>query len=252
MKKIYMLLAIAFGIATTSSAQRLVDLRAEIVSPAANASIASGQTFNTDFVVRNAGTVAFKATDTVLYGYAIDNTLLQFTVNGQQVTTFFRTGKALNPGDTMQINRSFAINFPSTLNGAHVYCAVINVMNRSADSVRDNVTGNNDSCRNVTFTGGVNSVASVTGTLAEYAVTNVFPNPATAHVNFEVKMGANNNVMVKVLDLTGRTVYQENRGTLTKGVHTIRVNTASFAPGLYLYQVVMGEEVSSGKFSVTK
>jgi hypothetical protein len=187
-----------------------------------------------------------------LYAYALDNSLIQFTVNGQPVTTFYRTGKVLNPGDTLQVNRSFSIGFNSSLNGTHSYCAVIDVMNRSVDSVKDNVPGNNDSCRTTTFAGGTVSVASVTGTLSEYAVTNVFPNPASAQVNFELNMGGNSNVIVKVMDLTGRMVYQEAKGNLTKGVHTISINTGSFAPGLYLYQVVMGEEVSSGKFSISK
>ena len=150
MKKLYTLIALALGLATISNAQRLVNLQAEMTAPLANATVTAGQTFNTNFVVRNVGTTVFKTTDTLLYGYAIDGNLLNF--NGS--TTFFRTGRVLNPNDTMQVNRSFSINFPSSSNGAHLYCAVIAVMNRSVDSAKDNITGNNDSCRTVTFAGG--------------------------------------------------------------------------------------------------
>jgi len=250
MKKLYSLLALAFGLTTVASAQRLVNLQAEMTAPAANATITNGVQFNTNFIVRNVGTTTLKATDTVLYGYFIDGGQLSFS--GGTPTTFFRTGKVLNQNDTMQINRAITITFPSSSNGARTYCVAINVMNNSVDSVKDNVIGNNDSCRSVTFAGGTVSVGSVSAVTNESSVTKVFPNPATSEVNFEVTIGGYHDVSIKVLDLTGRVVYEENKGNLTKGVHNLKVNADRFRSGLYLYQVVMGTDVSTGKFSVVK
>ncbi len=252
MKKIYSVLALAVGLSVSSQAQRLVDLQVTMSAPTTNATVTSGQSFNTTFVVKNVGSVSLKTTDTVLYGFAVDNSLLQFNNGGQTFTAFGRSGKALAQNDTMMFNISLTITFASTLNGTHNFCVVAVPSNHSADSVRDNITNNNQGCANVNFVGGTTGINDLSATLNESAVTNVYPNPATTQVAFDVHMDGNDNVSLRIFDLTGRVVYEENKGRFTRGNHSITVNTANYVPGLYFYQVQMGEKVSTGKFTVAK
>jgi hypothetical protein len=118
--------------------------------------------------------------------------------------------------------------------------------------VRDNVTTNNSGCNSVTFAGGTTGVETITAEIAANAVGRTYPNPASAAVNFDVNLGGNNNVSVQVFDLTGRLVASEDKGMMSKGNHTITVNTTALVKGLYIYRVNIGTETSTGKFSIIK
>jgi len=252
MKKIYTLLAAALCLGTAANAQRVIDLQTTITSPAANATITSGNTLTVNGVVKNLSTQQLKATDSVLYAFAIDNNLVSFNSGGQTVSYFFKTGKILNQNDTLQINRSFTISFNSSLNGSHTFCLVAFPLNESVDSVTDNVTTNNSGCNAVTFAGGTTGVETITAEIAENSVGRTYPNPANSEVNFDLNLGGNNSVTVQVYDITGRLVMSEDKGYMTKGNHTVKMNTAALVKGMYIYRVNIGTEVSTGKFSIIK
>lgn len=252
MKKVYALLAAAFCISTAANAQRIIDLQTTISSPAANATITSGNTLTVNGVVKNLSTQQLKTTDTVLYGFTIDGSLISFSSGGSTVSTFIKTGKQLNQNDTLQINASFSISFNSTLNGAHTFCLVAVPYNKSADSVKDNATTNNSGCNSVTFAGGTTGIENITAEITANTVGRTYPNPATAEVNFDLNLGSNNTVTVQVYDITGRLVISENKGFMTKGNQTISVNTAALVKGMYIYRVNIGTDISTGKFNIVK
>ena len=74
---------------------------------------------------------------------------------------------------------------------------------------------------------------------------NVYPNPAQDEVNFQVALNGVNTANVVVTDLTGRIVATAE---INAGVE-LNLNIADYASGTYLYSVVAGESVMTGKFN---
>lgn len=252
MKKIYTIIAAAMFSAAAVNAQRLIDIQTTMTTPVAGATVTSGQQITINAVVRNVGTTTFRTDDTILYGYAIDGNLISFTSGTQTFTTFFKTGKQLLPNDTMQLNRSFTLEFASTLNGSHSLCVVALPDNGSADSVKDNVTTNNSGCATVNFVGGTTSISGISASESRNVVTNVYPTPASNTANIDINLSGNASVSVKVTDLVGRTMFVANKGNMKKGAHTLNINTESLPTGIYIYQVIMNDQVSSGKLIIAK
>ena len=75
---------------------------------------------------------------------------------------------------------------------------------------------------------------------------SVFPNPATNNITFSSSVYAET---VEVLDVAGRKV-----GTFTMNGNTATIETAAFASGIYIYNVLneKKEVINRGKFEVTK
>ena len=74
---------------------------------------------------------------------------------------------------------------------------------------------------------------------------NVYPNPAKDVVNFQVALNGVNAADVVVTDLAGRVVAT---GVINSGAE-FNLNVADYASGTYLYSVVAGESVMTGKFN---
>ena len=74
---------------------------------------------------------------------------------------------------------------------------------------------------------------------------NVYPNPAGEVVNFQVDLNGANSADVVVTDLAGRVV---SSAVVNAGVE-FSLNVSNFAVGTYLYSVVAGESVMTGKFN---
>lgn len=254
MKKIYAILTAALCLSVGAKAQRSIDLSVTMSAPTASSTITSGQPFSITGVITNAGANTLQTTDSVVYYFTVDGNPITTTSNGQTVLlAYFRTNKQMATNDTIQVNKSLNLTFSSSLNGAHQFCLVAIPYNTSVDSVKDNVTTNNSGCANATFTGGTpTSVNTITAEEVNNQVTNVFPNPATNNVNIDMDLSFGSDVTVRVLDLMGRTVMTTESHRYGKGKQTISLNTTGLNNGLYLYQVVMGGNVSSGKLYISK
>ncbi|WP_118975664.1 T9SS type A sorting domain-containing protein [Taibaiella koreensis] len=74
----------------------------------------------------------------------------------------------------------------------------------------------------------------------------VYPNPAKAVLNIEFP--AAQEVAVKLFDMNGRIVANQN----ANGKNKVSINVAGFTPGLYFYQVISNGAVQSGKVTVGK
>lgn len=74
---------------------------------------------------------------------------------------------------------------------------------------------------------------------------NVYPNPAKDEVNFQVALNGVNAANVVVTDLSGRVVATSE---INAGVE-LKLNISDYASGTYLYSVVAGESVMTGKFT---
>lgn len=88
------------------------------------------------------------------------------------------------------------------------------------------------------------SCAELSTNEASFSSFNVYPNPAKDLVNFSVQ--AKEAAFVQIHDLSGRVVA---RATQING-NDIQVNISGLAPGTYVYNVVAGEAVKTGKLNV--
>lgn len=79
----------------------------------------------------------------------------------------------------------------------------------------------------------------------ELTSVNVYPNPAKDVINFQVALNGINEADVVVTDLSGRVV---STSSVVAGTE-LNLNIAEFAAGTYIYSVVAGESVMTGKFN---
>lgn len=89
---------------------------------------------------------------------------------------------------------------------------------------------------------GYNSINEIENT----GTVSVFPNPATTTITLTSSVNAD---VVEVMDLAGRRV-----GMYSMIGNAVKVETASFAPGMYLFNVLNDKKtvINRGKFEVTK
>jgi len=78
---------------------------------------------------------------------------------------------------------------------------------------------------------------------------NIFPNPTTESINFELTFAdANKSTVARVLDISGRVVSTTNFGKTNSGTRQHSVNVASLPAGTYSLQVVTDHTISVEKF----
>lgn len=75
---------------------------------------------------------------------------------------------------------------------------------------------------------------------------NVYPNPVEDVVTFSFESSVNGNASVQLMDLSGRVVATQQQSNNAD----VQMNVSSLAPGTYVYKVVVGEAVRSGKLTV--
>ncbi len=258
MKKFYTLMLATLGISVAAMGQRYADLEVTLSSPADASTIQSGSQVTVITQIKNLGPDTVRTTDTLLYAFRLNGQILPFTNpdNPSQppVSIFGVTlTNPLPPDSSFEFSPSpFTVTFPHTSDGNHQFCIQIEAVNGSVDSLADTVIANNLGCSNVVFAGGTNSVMTLSfvSSDAKSSVSAIFPNPASTSATFALNLVQNQNVTVKVVDLAGRVVLHEDKGTMPKGENKVTVNTNGLTPGLYLYQVTMGNHTATGKLNV--
>jgi hypothetical protein len=78
----------------------------------------------------------------------------------------------------------------------------------------------------------------------------VFPNPVMDKANFVIKLENPSMVKIMVYSVTGQVVINEEEGNLSVGEHNIILDGSSWEQGLYLYQIMVSDQVFSGKLTV--
>ncbi len=81
---------------------------------------------------------------------------------------------------------------------------------------------------------------------------NLYPNPANNQTNVSFKLNNETNVAITMTDLTGKTVYTNNLGTMNSGSHNTTINTDSLSNGVYMVNVVTNGTTSTKKLIVRK
>ena len=79
-----------------------------------------------------------------------------------------------------------------------------------------------------------------------------FPNPATdeATIRFELVKGG--NASLSMVNIYGQTVMNIAEGNYAQGRHEVKVNTSQLAPGVYFYNLRVGDQLLTNKMVITR
>jgi len=79
---------------------------------------------------------------------------------------------------------------------------------------------------------------------------SIFPNPMKDKASFAISMEKQAPVSIKIFAVTGQMMMFTDEGIMEAGKHGVVVDGTSWMPGLYLYQVLVGENIFTGKLTV--
>lgn len=248
MKKIYSL-ALLMMLSVSVFAQRTINYEVTLAAPSASTVITPTTQFSIDAVIKNLGPDALVATDSTLYFLSLSGSILP--INGGQF--WQRWGKTLNVNDTFHITfNGLTLNYNQAVDSNRTLCfnAIPNFDGGGVDTIADNNMANNSGCVTMLFKAATTGVNEVSATLNGMSQASVYPNPTQGNTTVQINMATTADVQVKVMDITGRTVLSTEKTRMTKGDHTIDLDLSSLQTGLYIYQVNMGNDKSSGKIMV--
>lgn len=105
--------------------------------------------------------------------------------------------------------------------------------------------GMHEACRNHLCTVGINSNV-------QNIDINLYPNPAIDQITLEYNLLESAPVEIRITDINGRVVLQENTGNLPVGEHQSEFNIQHLPPGVYALNLIHSGEVISNKFVVQR
>jgi len=98
-------------------------------------------------------------------------------------------------------------------------------------------------------------IVELDGDLSQDAVSvnrlNLYPNPTSDQLNVEFDLMLDGEWMMVITDITGKMVMSETQSR-TAGRQVMSLQTADYAPGLYLLYMTDGKERLSRKFTVSR
>jgi hypothetical protein len=78
----------------------------------------------------------------------------------------------------------------------------------------------------------------------------VYPNPAAETANVQMSLNGDENVVIVIRDLAGKTIQTINAGQLTVGAHNITMNLEGMAQGMYTVTISAGTSTITQKLIV--
>jgi hypothetical protein len=85
-----------------------------------------------------------------------------------------------------------------------------------------------------------------------FSAFSVYPNPANENIAIDFSLRAESTVNVSIADLSGKVVYTSNLGNKTAGASSLNVNTAAFANGIYVVNVLTNNGIATEKLVIRK
>ena len=76
----------------------------------------------------------------------------------------------------------------------------------------------------------------------------VFPNPVSENLYFQLESFQNNSIQVKVFNLLGEKLLQQNFNVEGQGISKFELNTSVLKQGVYVYAIFIDSEVVYGQF----
>lgn len=99
----------------------------------------------------------------------------------------------------------------------------------------------------------LNSQATgVTENIGMISELNVFPNPATSEIKMQFNLNENSNIVIDVLDITGRLVMNFLTEKTQAGTIIKTFNTAALAQGNYIVRIKTNDSVVNHKLSIVR
>lgn len=78
----------------------------------------------------------------------------------------------------------------------------------------------------------------------------VFPNPFAGQTHVQFTLAKQENVQIRILDLTGKEVGMFNQGTMDAGSYTITLDASHLSAGMYLMNVNIGNQIITKKIEI--
>lgn len=247
MKKLQLFSLLLLISLSATSQQRYADLTTKLLQPKIGDTIYTDDQFAISLMAYNLGPDTVRFTDSMGLGLIFDGSPILFYVDSLTTLPYLSMdGLQIVPGDSIPINFTFTISqgWPT---GATSFCVSMTPFN-TADSISDTANANDLSCATIKIMDQPVGVSSVKPGGSNAAI--LYPNPAEMVVYAELSMANAGIVNIKVQDMQGRVVLQEDKGILSKGNHTISVNTAGLSPGLYLYRIMAGSDLTMGRLQI--
>lgn len=253
-KQILSIAAVAC-IGTMAHAQKVCNLGLTLVSPANNQSIPFTDANNEatkvyiKFNIKNNGTAAIVPTDTIFY------------VSEFSGTVRYTTGQSIAANATVLVEPGIYINNTATTQATQDYCLKL----FPQKNVYYSVTGNDTTWAGITYsdtdTTNDRSCSSITlktqGSTAIYELgksgqsLNVYPNPANSVLKFDVKLDKATTVRLSLKDITGREILSKNFDKVQSGTSTLDMDVQAVTNGLYMIELIAGDEKATGKVEIT-
>lgn len=80
----------------------------------------------------------------------------------------------------------------------------------------------------------------------------LFPNPASDDVFISFESKTNEQVLVRIFNLEGKMIKQQNFGRLSGGEQLLQIDNSNLENGLYFYQIIKGDAMITRKVSILK
>lgn len=80
----------------------------------------------------------------------------------------------------------------------------------------------------------------------------LFPNPSSDQTFLSFETKASERVMVRVFNLEGKLVKEQDFGRMPQGVQLLQMDNTNLQNGLYLYQIIKGDAVVTRRVSIAK
>jgi len=266
MKKILTLAAMVAGLAFGANAQKHIDLQLTALTPLtgdAFSNLAAGDSFYIYGIVKNLGTDAVEATDTIQFhaggfasdnsqGYEIFNRWYGLTIASGASDTIgmlVKQGQNYGAGDNGNVTAKFPTNANDTI---YAYVSGESVADGPYDdpgydpNLGDDaldLDGNNFFVSAISFgSTGIKDAKISKGSL------NVFPNPANNQISFTNNFATTTTASVRITDIAGRVVKTMDLGKQSAGTKTYNVDIAELNKGMYYIELVTESTRSINKF----
>lgn len=244
MKRVSLLLLLLVLLGNQAMAIRHCNFKIKLIAPVTGDTVTPDNPFDIKARIYNLGPDVFQATDSAQFALYFNGSPILFYVD--TVTSFpylALQGRRFTVNDSADFGFTFTID-TGWKSGPTSVCVSFKPF--AVSDIVDVDTTNNIDCARIGIYNpvGISTIARASNSLW------VFPNPAHGAVNFSLHTDITANVALQIFDYTGRMVLQEDKGILSKGAHTVSVNTAQLPPGLYFYRTRIGDEQLNGTLQV--
>ncbi|MBC8173040.1 MAG: T9SS type A sorting domain-containing protein, partial [Chitinophagales bacterium] len=79
---------------------------------------------------------------------------------------------------------------------------------------------------------------------------DVYPNPANEVSYVRIDLASSQELSMRISDMSGRVVMESNYGMISGNI-AMPLNTSEFASGMYLINVIAGDQMITEKLNVT-